>query len=95
MKPSLIVMALAGTLMTTGVALAHPTSQNPKGMERSEFRTQPWFAGNAFLRAEAGRRSLNPNHDVYVNGRYVGSDPDPFIRSQLARDNCFNQNTGC
>ena len=25
-------------------------------------------------------------HDVYVNGRYVGSDPDPSIRSTLARD---------
>jgi hypothetical protein len=24
--------------------------------------------------------------NVYVDGRYVGSDPDPFIRDQLARD---------
>jgi hypothetical protein len=23
---------------------------------------------------------------VYVNGQYVGQDPDPFIRSQLRRD---------
>ncbi len=28
----------------------------------------------------------NPAHDVYVNGKYVGSDPDPTIRSTLARD---------
>jgi hypothetical protein len=31
--------------------------------------------------------STNPAHDVFVNGKYVGSDPDPTIRSMLARDN--------
>jgi hypothetical protein len=31
--------------------------------------------------------STNPAHDVFVNGKYVGSDPDPTIRSTLARDN--------
>jgi hypothetical protein len=30
--------------------------------------------------------SPNPGHDVYVIGRYSGSDPDPFIRSMLAHD---------
>jgi hypothetical protein len=30
--------------------------------------------------------STNSRHDVYVNGKYVGSDPDPTIRSTLARD---------
>jgi hypothetical protein len=30
--------------------------------------------------------SANPTNDVYdVRGRYVGSDPDPFIRDSLAR----------
>jgi len=30
--------------------------------------------------------SSNPANDVYdIRGRYVGSDPDPFIRDQLAR----------
>src|SRR5437870_2238141 len=28
----------------------------------------------------------NPAHDVYVHGRYSGSDPDPRIRTDLARD---------
>jgi hypothetical protein len=31
------------------------------------------------------RYSTNPAHDVFVNGKYVGSDPDPFIRSMLSR----------
>ena len=30
--------------------------------------------------------SSNPAYDVYdTRGHYVGSDPDPFIRDQLAR----------
>jgi hypothetical protein len=30
--------------------------------------------------------SSNPANDVYdTRGRYIGSDPDPFIRDQLAR----------
>jgi opacity protein-like surface antigen len=30
--------------------------------------------------------SANPSNDVYdIRGRYIGSDPDPFIRDSLAR----------
>ena len=33
------------------------------------------------------RRSVNPTNDVYdIHGGYVGSDPDPTIRNQLAND---------
>lgn len=32
--------------------------------------------------------SAHRNWDVYVNNRYVGRDPDPTIRSQLAHDPC-------
>ena len=32
-------------------------------------------------------RSFDPRNDVYnTRGRYVGSDPDPRIRNDLARD---------
>lgn len=30
--------------------------------------------------------SSNPEYDVYVNGDYVGSDPDPRIRWQIRRE---------
>ena len=30
--------------------------------------------------------SSNPAFDVYTQGRYIGSDPDPFIRNDLARN---------
>ena len=41
-------------------------------------------ASSAF--AAPKQYSTNPAHDVFVNGKYVGSDPDPTIRSTLARD---------
>ena len=31
-------------------------------------------------------RSTNRSYDVYQNGQYVGSDPDPNIRLQLRRE---------
>jgi hypothetical protein len=41
-------------------------------------------ASSAF--AAPKKYSDNPAHDVFVNGKYAGSDPDPFIRSMLSRD---------
>jgi len=36
--------------------------------------------------ADRHAHSANPANDVYdIRGRYVGSDPDPFIRDYLAR----------
>jgi hypothetical protein len=32
------------------------------------------------------QHSSNPRNDVYENGRYIGSDPDPFIRDMLRAD---------
>lgn len=34
----------------------------------------------------ARRHSPNPAYDVYVNGRYVGSDPDPRVRMMMQFD---------
>ena len=44
-------------------------------------------ASSAF--AGPKQHSSNPANDVFVNGKYVGSDPDPTIRSMLARDSAF------
>jgi hypothetical protein len=35
---------------------------------------------------QGSRRSSNPAYDVYVNGEYVGSDPDPRVRATLAQE---------
>ena len=33
------------------------------------------------------QHSVNPSYDVYKNGQYLGSDPDPNIRAQMLRGN--------
>ena len=37
--------------------------------------------------AQVKKYSINPANDVYdTRGKYLGSDPDPSIRSMLQRD---------
>jgi hypothetical protein len=39
------------------------------------------------LAAQKKHSSTNPAYDVYdIRGHYVGSDPDPTVRAQIARD---------
>lgn len=82
-----IMAALAGTLISAGGAMAHPVSQKSPEF-RSTWAAQPF--PQSPLWNEARRGSANPTHDVYISGQYVGSDPDPRIRLQLARDNWLN-----
>ena len=48
------------------------------------------LASPAFAKTAASRHDPHNAYarssNVYVDGHYVGSDPDPFIRDQLARD---------
>jgi hypothetical protein len=47
----------------------------------------PAWSARAMAPSSQVRHSSNRAFDVYdTSGRYIGSDPDPFIRSQLARD---------
>lgn len=47
----------------------------------------PAWSARAMAPSNQARHSSNRTFDVYdTSGRYIGSDPDPFIRSQLARD---------
>jgi hypothetical protein len=38
------------------------------------------------LSATNRQHSINPAYDVYSNGKYLGSDPDAHVRSQLLHD---------
>ena len=39
--------------------------------------------------------STNPAHDVFVNGVYAGSDPDPRIRATIRKEYCEDSIDGC
>ena len=48
------------------------------------------LVGTASTVLAAPKHSSNSVYDVYTtSGKYVGSDPDPTIRSSLARDNGY------
>lgn len=40
-------------------------------------------------------RVHKPEYDVYVNGEYAGSDPDPRVRYELKREYCAGSIDGC
>jgi hypothetical protein len=42
-------------------------------------------------RSDGSPHSPNAAHDVYVDGKYAGSDPDPRIRTMLAHDPPWNR----
>ncbi|HEV7820793.1 MAG TPA: hypothetical protein VGO84_06390 [Burkholderiales bacterium] len=57
-------------------AQAHPTAQQRRNLNRQQQAMHP----------DGRVHAPDPTSDVYdTQDRYVGSDPDPFIRNDLAR----------
>ena len=50
----------------------------------------PALAQTARQQPRQQQHSVNPSYDVYKNGEYLGSDPDPNIRVQIQRGNGAN-----
>jgi len=75
-------------VLTVVIVLGSASAGSAYASSRHDW---PMFDSTAAARAMVGskqvRHSSNPAFDVYdTSGHYIGSDPDPFIRSQLARD---------
>jgi hypothetical protein len=87
----LMKMLIASVVLAT--AMATPAfAQTSNRQARQPAADQAFaqaFQGPA-VRAQARqvRRSANPSNDVFehATGAYIGSDPDPFIRSMMAID---------
>jgi hypothetical protein len=47
----------------------------------------PALAQTAQQQQPRQQHSVNPSYDVYKNGQYLGSDPDPNIRALMQRGN--------
>jgi hypothetical protein len=81
MKMILASAALAAALASPALAQSahhytYPPSQYTPQNARHEYIYPP----------DNHAHSANPANDVYDDrGRYIGSDPDPFIRDSLAR----------
>jgi len=72
-----LVAALALAAATALPAAANAASKH----KHVRVITHP-YAARAYVPAYRYRSS----NDVYVNGKYVGSDPDPRIRDTLKRE---------
>ena len=84
--------AMMGAVVALTAILASPAFAGPADSTRNNSHNSPGAYG-AYARQTVpyARRehSAHPNWDVYDDrGHYVGTDPDPFIRDQLARDPC-------
>jgi len=78
MKKLLTTVALVAVVATPALAQTR---------DRAPHRTHPTTTPQAYTTQDQQRHSANPRNDVYdIHGGYVGSDPDPTIRSQLAND---------
>ena len=78
MKTLFTTVALVALVATPALAQTRDrTAQQPRVEAPQTHSTQ----------VQHQRRSANRGNDVYdIRGQYVGTDPDPTIRSQLAAD---------
>jgi len=78
-----LAVALAAALATP--ALAQSTgSRDARDANAQEEGVQP--NGQRWFQDERQQHSPNPAWDVYSDGDYVGSDPDPRVRDMLQSD---------
>ena len=77
-------IGLAAGLIATGPALARHKQPKQKIARACVERPQTFTFGGIFFNPAPRPNGCAPA--VYNYGRYVGQDPDPFIRQQLMRD---------
>ena len=87
MKTIVATAVLVAALSSPVMAQQYQTWEPRMGEPIAQAWQDP---GMAFARSNgviAQPRSSNPAYDVYDStGEYLGSDPDPLVRSQLATD---------
>jgi len=94
MKTFIATIALASTLAVP--AMAQTYDQGPRQPQR--LTQQQWigpapdqaYAYTRVIQTYPRAHSPNPAFDVYnAEGRYVGSDPDPRVRSVMRNDDAM------
>lgn len=79
MKKLLLALALAGIVATPAFA------QSQRSRAHAVRAPETWTIVPEDVYAQSPRGAWR--NDVYnLNGEYLGTDPDPFIRQQLLRD---------
>jgi hypothetical protein len=84
-----IIAAVVITTLITMPAVAQygPSSGYSKPPSALKAKSKKTEATRSYAREyRVSPYSFNPAHDVYVNGNYVGSDPDPRVRATLKNE---------
>ena len=93
------IIVAATALAVCAAPLAFGTAQEAQAQSYSKEQTTTQKSKKAKTQKRVVRYgspySTNPAHDVYVNGVYVGSDPDPRIRWTLKKEYCEDSVDGC
>jgi hypothetical protein len=80
---------LTKTMIALSTAIVVAASATPAMSASKKARhhvAAPQQAYAQFTETDRRRHSSNRAYDVYINGRYAGSDPDPTVRAMLYRD---------
>jgi hypothetical protein len=92
MNTKMLAAAAALATMIASPTLAQTVNQPPAGARQApdesfgQARQPRTPSVTEDIQTDGRRRSTNPANDVYLGGRYLGSDPDPTVRLDLRRD---------
>jgi opacity protein-like surface antigen len=81
MKKILIALTLAAVAASPALA-----QKNQKKQQQMADNPDYAYAYQAYAWVPTDAGSKAKTEEVWLNGEYLGADPDPFIRSQLLRD---------
>jgi len=99
METAMKIIVAATALAVFAAPLTLGDGQQAQAQSYSKEQTTPKKAKKATAQKRVVRNgspySTNPAHDVYVNGVYAGSDPDPRIRWSIKREYCQDAVDGC
>jgi hypothetical protein len=90
------MIALATTIAFGAASVVPAVSASAKARAARQAKPQvqyqtPGLRPGQATRPDGGPHSPNPANDVYVQGIYAGSDPDPRIRAYLNHDSPWNR----
>jgi hypothetical protein len=71
-------------------------SQHVRTIQHARTVRNVWAPAPGYLAARPFASAVHHrSYDVYVNGNYAGSDPDPRIRLSIKREYCQDSLDGC
>jgi hypothetical protein len=89
MKHFIATLALASAIALPAVAQTYDQPTRPGArlaQPAFDAYARDGYARDVYADSYGRYRSPNPAFDVYQDGHYVGSDPDPRVRTMMQND---------